>query len=296
MDLQEMVIHDRRVVYRTAGDGPVVLLIHGMAGSATTWKHVMPALSKEFTVIAPDLLGHGRSDKEPDDYSLGSFASGLRDLLVALGHERATIVGQSLGGGIAMQLAYQHPERCERLALVGSGGLGREVNPVLRLLTYPGADTLLRIASSAPVRSAVLGLGSLFGRAGMQPAPETDELWRSYESLADASTRKAFLRTLRAVIDTKGQAVSAENRLHLAAEMPTLIVWGDSDPIIPVDHAFAAHDGIAGSRLEIFEGAGHYPHCEAPDRFVEVLADFIESTIPVQISISPEHVLRSSDG
>jgi len=292
----EMVIHDRRVVYRTASDGPVVLLIHGMAGSATTWKHVMPALSKEFTVIAPDLLGHGRSDKEPDDYSLGSFASGLRDLLVALGHERATIVGQSLGGGIAMQLAYQHPERCERLALVGSGGLGREVNPVLRLLTYPGADTLLRIASAGPIRSAVLGLGSLFGRAGMKPAPETDELWRSYESLSDPATRKAFLRTLRAVIDPKGQAVSAENRLHLAAEMPTLIVWGDSDPIIPVDHAFAAHDGIAGSRLEIFEGAGHYPHCEAPDRFVEVLADFIESTIPVQISISPEHVLRSSDG
>jgi pimeloyl-ACP methyl ester carboxylesterase len=296
MDLQEMKIHGRRVVYRSAGDGPVVLLIHGMAGSATTWKHVMPALSKQFTVVAPDLLGHGRSDKEPDDYSLGAFASMLRDLLVALGHERATVVGQSLGGGIAMQVAYQYPERCERLALVGSGGLGREVNPVLRLLTYPGADTLLRIASAAPVRSAVLGVGALFGRAGMKPAPETDELWRSFESLADASTRKAFLRTLRAVIDPKGQAVSAENRLHLAAEMPTLIVWGDSDPIIPVHHAFAAHEGIAGSRLEIFEGVGHFPHCEAPGLFVEVLSDFIESTIPAQISISREHVLRSSDG
>ena len=152
MDLQELTIHDRRVAYRSAGHGPVVLLIHGMAGSGTTWKHVMPALSKEFTVVAPDLLGHGRSDKEPGDYSLGAFASMLRDLLVALGHERATVVGQSLGGGIAMQLAYQHPERCERLVLVGSGGLGREVNPILRLLTFPGADSLLRVASAAPVR------------------------------------------------------------------------------------------------------------------------------------------------
>jgi pimeloyl-ACP methyl ester carboxylesterase len=294
MDLQELTIHDRRVAYRSAGHGPVVLLIHGMAGSGTTWKHVMPALSKEFTVVAPDLLGHGRSDKKPGDYSLGAFASMLRDLLVALGHERATVVGQSLGGGVAMQLAYQHPQHCERLVLVGSGGLGREVNPVLRLLTFPGADSLLRIASAAPVRSAVLGISSLFGRAGMQPAPATDELWRSYESLADAATRKAFLRTLRAVIDPKGQAVSAENRLHLAADMPTLIVWGDSDPIIPVSHAYAAHEGITGSRLEIVEGVGHYPHCEAPARFVEVMTDFIESTIPAQISISPEHVLRSS--
>ena len=295
MNPQQLTIHDRQVVYRTAGSGPVVLLIHGMAGSATTWKHVMPALSRDFTVVAPDLLGHGLSDKEPDDYSLGAFASLLRDLLVALGHERATVVGQSLGGGIAMQLAYQHPERCERLVLVGSGGLGREVNPVLRLLTFPGTDTLLRIASAAPVRSTALGLASLFGRAGMQPAPATDEFWRSYESLADAATRKAFLRTLRAVIDPRGQAVSAVNRLHLAAEMPTLILWGDSDPIIPLSHAFAAHEGIAGSRLEIFEGVGHYPHCEAPAQFVDILSDFIESTIPVQISISQEHVLRSSE-
>lgn len=294
MDLQEVTIHGRQLVYRTGGNGAVVLLIHGMAGSSSTWKHVMPALSEKFTVVAPDLLGHGRSDKEQDDYSLGAFASLLRDLLVALGHERATVVGQSLGGGIAMQLAYQYPERCERLVLVGSGGLGREVNRVLPLLTLPGADTLLRIASAAPIRATIRRVAALFGRAGMQPGPATDEFWRSYESLSDPATRKSFLRTLRAVIDPKGQAVSAENRLHLAADMPTLIVWGDSDPIIPVSHAYAAHKGIEGSRLEIFEGVGHYPHCEDPARFVDVLGDFIESTLPVRIAISQEHVLRSS--
>jgi pimeloyl-ACP methyl ester carboxylesterase len=292
MKLQELTIHDQRVTYRSAGDGPVLLLIHGMAGSATTWKQVMPALSGRFTVVAPDLLGHGRSDKEVGDYSLGAFASMLRDLLVALGHEHATVVGQSLGGGVALQFAYQYPERCERLVLVGSGGLGREVNPLLRYLSLPGSEAVLRIACGARVRRAVEGVGGLASRVGLHPAPVVAELWRSYSSLADDATRRAFLRTLRAVVDPLGQAVSAANRLHLATEMPTLIVWGDADPIIPVEHAHAAHLAIPGSRLEIFEGVGHYPHCEAPQRFAETLTEFVESTVPAQITVSPRHVLR----
>ena len=287
MELQELTIHDQRMTYRTAGEGPVLLLIHGMAGSATTWKQVMPALSERFTVVAPDLLGHGRSDKPAGDYSLGAFASTLRDLLVALGPEHATMVGQSLGGGVAMQLAYQYPERCERLVLVGSGGLGREVNPLLRYLSLPGSEAVLRLACAAPVRGAVEKVAGLASRVGLHPAPVVAELWRSYASLADDATRRAFLRSLRAVIDPRGQVVSAANRLHLAAEIPTLIVWGDADPIIPVEHAHAAHAAIPGSRLEIFEGVGHYPHCEAPERFVEVLTDFIESTLPGRITVSP---------
>jgi pimeloyl-ACP methyl ester carboxylesterase len=294
MDLREITIHDQRVTYRTAGEGPVLLLIHGMAGSATTWKQVMPRLAERFTVVAPDLLGHGSSDKPAGDYSLGAFASGLRDLLVALGHERATVVGQSLGGGVAMQLAYQYPERCERLVLVSAGGLGVEVNPVLRLLTLPGSEAVLRLACAGPVRGTVESVGGLAWRLGLQPAPVVRELWRSYASLADDATRKAFLRTLRAVVDPRGQAVSAANRLHLAGEVPTLIVWGDADPIIPVDHAAAAHDAIQESRLEIFEGVGHYPHCEAPERFVEVLTEFVETTVPARISVAPHHVLRST--
>lgn len=294
MDLRELTIHDQRVAYRTAGEGPVVLLIHGMAGSATTWKQVMPALSEQFRVVAPDLLGHGRSDKLVGDYSLGAFASTLRDLLVALGHEHATVVGQSLGGGVAMQLAYQYPERCERLVLVGSGGLGREVNRLLQLLTLPGSEAVLKLGCAAPIRNAVATVGGLASRVGLRPAPVVAELWRSYTSLADEATRRAFLRTLRAVIDPRGQAVSAENRLHLAAEMPTLIVWGDADPIIPVEHAHAAHTAIPGSQLEVFEGVGHYPHCEAPERFVAVLTEFIESTVPARITVSRRHVLGSS--
>lgn len=289
MDLLELSIHDQRITYRTAGSGPVLLLIHGMAGSATTWRQVMPGLAQRFTVVAPDLLGHGRSDKPQADYSLGAFASTLRDLLVVLGHERATVVGQSLGGGVAMQFSYQYPERTERLVLVGSGGLGREVNPLLRLLSRPGSEAVLRLGCAAPVRGAIESIGSAAARVGFRPAPVVAELWRSYTSLGDGPTRQAFLRTLRAVVDRGGQAVSASNRLHLAAEVPTLIVWGDVDPIIPVAHAHAAHASIPSSRLEIFEGVGHYPHCESPERFVEVLSDFIETTVPAQITVVAHH-------
>jgi len=294
MDLHEITINDQRITYHSAGSGPVVLLIHGMAGSATTWRQVMPGLAQRFTVVAPDLLGHGSSDKPQGDYSLGAFACTLRDLLVALGHERATVVGQSLGGGVAMQFSYQYPERTERLVLVGSGGLGREVNPLLRFLSLPGSEAVLRLACAARVRGAIESVGSGAARMGLRPAPVVAELWRSYASLADDATRKAFLRTLRAVVDPRGQAVSAANRLHLAGEVPTLIVWGDADPIIPVDHAAEAHAAIQGSRLEIFEGCGHYPHCEAPERFVEVLTEFIETTVPARITVAPHHVLRST--
>ena len=145
MELRTATIHGSSVGYRTAGEGPVVVLIHGMAGSSTTWEPVIPLLAHECTVVAPDLLGHGGSAKPAGDYSLGSLASGVRDLLVALGHERATIVGQSLGGGVAMQFAYQFPERCERLVLVSSGGLGSEVSLGLRLLTLPGAEYVLLV-------------------------------------------------------------------------------------------------------------------------------------------------------
>jgi pimeloyl-ACP methyl ester carboxylesterase len=294
MELRELTIHDHRVSYRTGGSGPVLLLIHGMAGSSATWLPVMPALAERFTLVAPDLLGHGESDKPQGDYSLGAFACTLRDLLVALGHEHATVVGQSLGGGVAMQFSYQYPERTERLALVGSGGLGREVNPLLRLLTLPGSETVLRLACAAPVRGTIETLAGAVARAGLEAAPVVQELWRSYASLGDDAARAAFLRTLRAVVEFRGQAVSASNRLHLAAEVPTLIVWGDADPIIPVEHAFAAHDSIPGSQLEIFEGVGHYPHCEEPKRFADVLGEFVESTVPARITVSAQHVTRGT--
>ncbi len=276
---RQITLNSERIAYRIAGEGPLLLLVHGMAGSSETWRHVMPALAERHTVLAPDLLGQGRSDKPRGDYSLGAHANTLRDLLEALALKRATIVGQSLGGGVAMQFAYQFPERCERLVLVDSGGLGPDVTFYLRLLTVPGFEAVFPLFCTPPLRAAGKVVATWLG--GTTPASQ--EIWRSYESLADAESRRAFFRSLRDVVDFSGQAVSALGRLYRAAHLPTLIVWGAQDPFIPVSHAVAAHKIIPGSRLEIFDGVGHYPHCEAPERFVAVLNDFIASTKPARL-------------
>jgi pimeloyl-ACP methyl ester carboxylesterase len=284
MKPRAITVDGDRIAYRVAGKGPVLLLVHGMAGSSVTWRHVMPALAKRFTVLAPDLLGQGQSDKPRGEYSLGAHANTLRDLLDALGHKRATIIGQSLGGGVAMQFAYQFPERCQRLVLVDSGGLGREVTFYLRMLTVPGFEYVFPLFCAPRLRDAGNLVATWLRGAGVRSTPASQEIWRSYASLADADSRHAFFRSLRDVIDLSGQAVSALSRLYRAARLPTLIVWGAHDPFIPARHAVAAHNAIPGSRLEIFDGVGHYPHCEAPERFVAVVVDFIDSTRPVRLS------------
>ncbi len=286
VELQHIEIHGHSVGYRSGGSGPVIVLIHGMAGSSATWRLVMPVLAEHFTVVAPDLVGHGESEKPRGDYSLGAFASGVRDLLLALGHERATFVGQSLGGGVAMQFAYQFPERCERLVLVSSGGLGDEVNVLLRLLALPGAELVLPLACTNWLHDAGVRVAGWAAKIGLHTSPHLTELWQSYGSLADAKTRAAFVHTLRSVVDVTGQRVSAADRLYLAAEVPTLIIWGDHDSIIPLEQGRAAHSAILGSRLEIFEGTGHFPHCEHPDRFCNVLIEFMNTTSPSTTSAS----------
>ena len=275
--LRHVRIHGHDIGYRRTGSGPAVLLVHGMAGSSATWRAVMPALGADHLVVAPDLLGHGESAKPLGDYSLGAYASGLRDLLGALDVGPVTVVGQSLGGGVAMQLAYQHPELVERLVLVNSGGLGREVSWILRALTLPAAEYVMPVVFPGFVREAGDALGRALVRIGIR-APSLEEVWQAYASLTETANRQSFVRTLRAVIDLGGQSVSASDRLYLTAGMPTLIVWGDRDPIIPVAHAYAAHDAMPGSRLEVFEGIGHFPHVECPDAFVAVLLDFLATT------------------
>ncbi|HJQ84446.1 MAG TPA: alpha/beta hydrolase [Candidatus Binatia bacterium] len=284
MTLERLTIHGHTVTYRTAGTGPVILLVHGMAGSSETWTPVATELARRFTVVAPDLLGHGGSAKPRGEYSVAAHANVLRDLLAALGHERATLVGQSLGGGIAMQLAYQYPERCDRLVLVSSGGLGREVSLLLRALSIPGAEYVLAVGCSRRVRDAVEHVAGWLGRAGLRVGPALVEIWRGHGGLAEPTARAAFFRTLRAVVDPRGQTVSAVDRLYLAAHVPTLIVWGARDGLIPVSHAQAAHAAIPGSRLVVFEDAGHFPHCEAPERFAATLTEFVDATEPARVS------------
>jgi len=283
-ELQYASMHGHEVAFRTGGSGPVMLLVHGMAGSSATWRYVMPSLAEHFTVVAPDLPGHGASAKPRGDYSLGALADSLRDLLAVLGHDHATLVGRSLGGGVAMQFAYQFPERCERLVLVSSGGLGEDVNLLLRVLSLPGAEYLLALGCNRWAYEAGTTVVRSLRRLGLRPGPQFADVWDSYASLADDKMRAAFMQTLRSVIDPAGQRVSATDRLYLARDVPTLIVWGANDRILPARQAHATHAAIPGSRLDIFEGVGHYPNCEDPERFVNVVVDFMTSTTPAAVS------------
>ena len=275
-ELKFVELHGDRVAYRDEGNGEALLLIHGMAGSSETWRAVLPRLAKKYRVVAPDLLGHGQSAKPRGDYSLGAFAVWLRDFLDELGITHATIVGHSLGGGVAMQFVYQHPDYCRRLVLISSGGLGPDVGSILRLLSAPGAEFVLPIVAPRPVLNVGNKLRSWLSSAGIH-SPRGAEIWSSYTSLADRQTRQSFLKTLRSVVDHRGQAVSALNRLKLRADLPMMAIWGDSDGIIPVDHAYAAQKARQDSRLEVLPGIGHFPQVEAPFEVVDLIEDFVST-------------------
>ncbi len=282
-DVHEVKIHGHRVCFRLTGSGPLIVLIHGVTGSSAQWVPVMEALRDRYTLFAPDLLGHGESAKPRGDYSLGAYASGVRDLLIGLDAERATVVGHSLGGGIAMQMAYQFPERCGRLVLMSSGGIAREVHPLLRAASLPGAEIVLPLITHARLLQLGGAVGRGLGAIGLQAAADIAEGARGYASLNDRETRAAFLHTIRAVIDPMGQRISALDRLYLAEAMPSLVLWGEDDPIIPAHHAAIAHEAMPHSRLELIAGAGHFPQISDPVRVARVLGEFIDETEAAEI-------------
>jgi pimeloyl-ACP methyl ester carboxylesterase len=283
---REIMLHGQPVTFSETGadsGGPVVVLLHGLASSSQTWAPALPLLGRTAHVIAPDLLGHGRTAKpRSGDYSLGAYAAGLRDLLVALGLDRATIVGHSFGGGVAMQFAYQFPEFTERLVLVASGGLGRDVALALRAATLPGTAVVLQLASALTPE----WMGRLAHRA-LRAAPsvcstEIDGLADAFRSFADRGARGAFAQTVRGALNWSGQRLDSSERLYLLAEVPVMLVAGGRDSVIPAGHTRTAHALIPGSRLDVFDDAGHFPHVEHPHRFVAMLAEFIADTVPAR--------------
>jgi pimeloyl-ACP methyl ester carboxylesterase len=276
------VVHGHRRAFVRAGDGPALLLLHGIGNNCQTWAGVIDRLAETHTVIAPDLLGHGRSDKPRGDYSIAAYANGMRDLLSVLDIERATVVGHSLGGGIALQFAYQFPERCQRLALVGSGGLGPELSAGLRAATLPGAELVVTAlaGASGPLRFGLQAMQKVGRAAGWRRIGDLAEAGDALLALKDVEARRAFLRTLRGVVDARGQAVTALDRLYLADSIPMLVIWGSRDPIVPAQHAETVRSLVPSARIEVFQDAGHWPHLDEPDRFCDVLLDFIGSTEP----------------
>jgi len=273
----KVVLHGQELSYVDSGSGPVVLFIHGILGSQRQWAHLVDKIDGDHRVVVPDLFGHGDSAKPTGDYSLSAHAATLRDLLDHLEIERVTLVGHSLGGGIAMQFFYLFPDRVDRLVLVSSGGLGREVNLVLRSATLPGAEQVLSVIASAPVLEKVEAVGRGAQRIGWKPGADIGAIWRGFTSLGDRESRRAFLATTRAVIDFGGQSISAHDHLGDVVPVPTLIVWGSRDRMIPAWHALSAQRALPGCQVELFEGAGHFPHLDDPERFACVLRDFMSA-------------------
>jgi pimeloyl-ACP methyl ester carboxylesterase len=280
--IRYVTVHGYRRAYVMAGAGPALLLVHGIGDSSDTWRPVFDELARYHTVIAPDLLGHGRSEKPRADYTIAGFANGMRDLLAVLGVDRVTVVGHSLGGGVAAQFAYQFPERCERLVLVGSGGVGRTVSPLLRFAAVPGAEVLMPFLGLPPVRALSRSGASLLRVLDTALGRDAVEILAVFDALPDTQARRAILRTLRSGVDWRGQVITMLDRAYLAEGMPTLIVWGRHDAIIPLGHGRLAHAALPGSRLEIFDEAGHFPHHVDPERFARLVAEFMQSTAPAR--------------
>lgn len=276
----QIELHGHRVIYHTAGSGPAVVLIHGMVNSSRHWRQVAQRLAASHTVIAPDLIGHGDSATPRGDYSLGAHAASIRDLLAVIGVQRASIVGHSLGGGVAMQFFYQFPQRTQRLVLISSGGLGREVSPLLRSAALPGVSGLLRLAAHPMVLSTLRGAGLRLHASGSRYGVQLQAIARALSPLERPGARTAFLHTLRSVIDIEGQRVNANDRLYLLDGMPTMIVWGARDHTIPPAHGREAHELAPGSRFELLDRAAHFPHLEDPDGLADLLLDFLASTEP----------------
>jgi pimeloyl-ACP methyl ester carboxylesterase len=280
--LEYRTIHGYRRAFRVAGSGPAILLIHGIGDNSTTWNTVQSKLAQRFTVIAPDLLGHGKSDKPRADYSVAAYANGMRDLLSVLDIDSVTVVGHSLGGGVAMQFAYQFPQLVERLILVGAGGVTKDVNVALRVASLPmGSEALafLRLPLVLPALQVVGRVaGTMFGSTPF--GRDLPDVLRILADLPEPTASSAFARTLRAVVDWRGQVVTMLDRCYLTQSVPVQLIWGSGDSVIPVSHARMAHAAMPGSLLEVFEGSGHFPFRDDPERFVEVVEQFIGSTEP----------------
>lgn len=284
MQRHEITMHGRCVAYRTAGDdGPALILVHGITQDSSTWEPIAGPLAEHARLIVIDLPGHGDSESPPGDHSMGAYASTVRDLLFAVEEPTATVVGHSLGGGVALQFAYQFPEMLDRLVLIDSGGLGPEVSPLLRAATLPGADAVLALLSTDAVKDAATSVSRALKRLGLRAGTELEEVWRGVDNLADPKARHAFLRTVRTAIGIAGQRVSAHGKLYLAEHVPTLLLWGARDRIIPLTHATTAHEAIPGSRLRVLRDAGHFPHVDDPETVARHISDFLAATDPADV-------------
>ena len=283
IEVEYVTLHGKRRAFIKTGSGPVLLLLHGLACDRTTWDRVIPLLAKKYTVIAPDLLGHGLSDKPRADYTLGGYANGMRDLMTVLGIDKVTVVGHSFGGGVAMQFAYQFPERTQRVMLVSTGGMGPEVTPLIKLIQAPGWEGVMRLLTLPGLRhleTSGLRLLATYGGPLRKYTRDLDEAAAIVDSWRDQGTRFAIRHLVRAVIDWRGQIVTMSDRAYLTDSMPLAVVWGRDDQVIPVRHSSNAAALAPDSTVTVLPDSGHFPHRDHPEEFTRLLDEFVSTTAP----------------
>lgn len=283
-DVQFLTIHGHRRAFVKVGQGPALLLLHGLGCDHTTWDPVIETLAQRYTVIAPDFLGHGQSAKPRADYSLGGYANGVRDLLTVLGIDKVTVVGHSFGGGVAMQFAYQFPERTERMMLVASGGLGPEVTPAIRAIAMPGFHQVMGAITLPGIRQLTTASMRLASQLPLTATHDLDEVADIVDTFKDPQARAAIRHVVRAVVDWRGQIVTMADRAYLTEAMPMCVVWGRDDQVLPVRHANNAAALAPKARVEVIPNSGHFPHKDHPQRFARLLHEFIRSTEPATYS------------
>jgi pimeloyl-ACP methyl ester carboxylesterase len=258
-------------VAHVQGHGPALVLLHGLGSAGATWDRVAPLLAQRSRVVALDLPGHGVSRAAPSRFDIESIAESLDEALGQLRLHAPTVLGHSYGGALAMRYALDFRDRCRGLVLVNSAGFGLEVHPVLRALTRPGADRAVDALRRLPLSR----LGRVGAAARSRDLP-LDELLRLHGSLQTAEGRTALLSLLRSGVDIAGQRLGTDSPARLSG-LPTLIVWGDPDPIIPVAHARAAQQLIAGSELAFLPGGGHAPHRRRPEELSTAVLGFLRA-------------------
>jgi pimeloyl-ACP methyl ester carboxylesterase len=281
-EVQFVTVHGHRRAYVKTGSGPALLLLHGLACDHRTWAPVLDKLARRYTVIVPDLLGHGLSAKPRADYSVGGYANGMRDLLTILGIDTATVVGHSFGGGVAMQFAYQFPERTERLILVAPGGLGRDVSPVVRAVSLSAFEWVMGAVTLPGVRQVVTEGLRVLSRVPVAAARDLGEAADIVDTFADPSARRAIRHVVSHVVDWRGQVVTMLDRAYLTEAMPMCVIWGADDMVIPPSHADAFAEMAPGAQVHVIGNAGHFPHRDHPDRFVRIVNKFIATTEPAR--------------
>ncbi len=275
------------VHYLCGGKGPPVLLVHGLGSSAgVEFFYNLEALAASHQVIAIDLPGFGQSDKPALAYTIDLFVRVVRDLMASIGLQRTAVIGVSMGGRVALGLALDAPECVDRLILVDALGVGQP-RPVLayRLLLTKGLGELTLSGTARALRGMNPKTIRRFWRWYLRrPGPidtilSDDRISNHSRLLSTPAYRAAYLSALRSIAGSRRlrDGVVVDSRLSELA-MPTLLVWGRHDHLFPAEHAAAAARKIPGARTEIFEGSGHTPQMEEPDRFNRLVLDFLTVT------------------